>query len=132
MFKKIFFQGISAGILSTVACIIYNRIYFFATEIDFSKVVNISVLIGINLAACMLAAAGYWAFKKLLKRNADIFFNFSFTILSFASVIFPISISLPLSIKNPELFPGLTVPMHFFPALAWFTIRPLFIKEAKA
>ncbi|TAL41436.1 MAG: hypothetical protein EPN92_12950 [Chitinophagaceae bacterium] len=129
MFKKLFFQGISAGILSAVACIIYNRIYFFATEVDFSKVVNVPVLVGINLLACLLAAAGYWAFKKLLKKNADIFFNLTFTILSFASVIFPISISLPLDIKFPELFPGLTVPMHFFPALAWFTIRPLFIKE---
>ena len=129
MFKKIFFQGITAGVLSAVACIIYNRIYFFATEVDFSKLVNIPVLTSINLLACMLAATGYWAFKKLLKKNADIFFNLSFTILSFASVIFPISISLPLDIKNPELFPGLTVPMLFFPALAWFTVRPLFMKE---
>ena len=129
MVKKIFFQGISAGILSAVACIIYSRIYFFATEVDFSKVVNIPVLTGINLLACMLAGAGYWAFKKMLRKNAEIFFNLTFSILSFASVIFPISISLPLDIKYPELFPGLTVPMHFFPALAWFTIRPLFIKE---
>ncbi len=129
MFKKIFFQGITAGVLSAVACIIYNRIYFFATEVDFSKLVNIPVLTSINLLACMLAATGYWALKKLLKKNADIFFNLSFTILSFASVIFPISISLPLDIKNPELFPGLTVPMLFFPALAWFTVRPLFMKE---
>jgi hypothetical protein len=129
MFKKIFFQGILAGILSSVACIIYNRIYYFATEVDFSKVINIPVIIGINLLACMIAVVGYWIFLKLLKKNADIFFNLSFTILSFASVVFPISISLPLDIKFPELFPGLTVPMHFFPALAWFTIRPLFIKE---
>jgi hypothetical protein len=132
MFKKIFLLGICAGILSSVACIIYNRIYFFATEVDFSKVINIPVIIGINLMACMLAVVGYWAFKKLLKKNADIFFNLSFTILSFASVVFPISISLPLDIKFPELFPGLTVPMHFFPALAWFTIRPLFIKETQS
>ena len=129
MVKKLFFLGISAGILSTVACIIYNRIYFFATETDFSKVVNIPTMLGINLLACLIAAAGYWTFKKLLKKYADIFFNLLFTILSFASVILPISVSLPLDIKFPELFPGLTVPMHFFPALAWFTIRPLFIKE---
>ena len=129
MMKKIFFHGICAGVLSAVACIIYNRIYFFATEVDFSKVINIPVLIGINLLACMLAAAGYWALKKLLKKNADIFFNLIFTILSFASVIFPISISLPLDVKYPELFPGLTVPMHFFPALAWFTLQPLFIRD---
>ena len=124
-----FYHGISAGILSAVACIIYNRIYFFATEADFSKVINIPVITGINLFACLLAAVGFCAFKKLLKKNADIFFNLTFTILSFASVIYPVSVSLPLDIKFPELFPGLTVPMHFFPALAWFTLRPLFIKE---
>jgi len=129
MFKKIFYHGISAGILSAVACIIYNRIYFFATEVDFSKVINIPAITGINLFACMLAVAGYWAFKRLLKKNTDIFFNLTFTILSFASVLYPISVSLPLDIKFPELFPGLTVPMHFFPALAWFTVRPLFVKE---
>ena len=129
MGKKIFFYGISAGLLSALACIIYNRIYFFATETDFSKVINMPVIISINLLACMVAAVGYWALKKLLKKNADIFFNLTFTILSFASVIYPISVSLPLDIKSPELFPGLTVPMHFFPALAWFTLRPFFIKE---
>jgi hypothetical protein len=41
-------------------------------------------------------------------------------------VMYPISVSLPLEIKNPELFPGLAVPMIFFPALAWYTVKPLF------
>jgi hypothetical protein len=41
----------------------------------------------------------------------------------------PISISLPLDIKFPELFPGLGVPMVFFPSLAWYTINPLFQPE---
>lgn len=129
MNKKLFIQGLSAGILSSIACIIYNRIYLFATEVDFSKVVNIPVLISINLLACILAAAGCFVFKKLFKKNAELLFNLTFSILSFISVMYPISISLPLSIKNPELFPGLTVPMHFFPALAWFTLRPLFVNE---
>jgi len=31
----------------------------------------------------------------------------------------------------PELFPGLVVPMLFFPALAWFTLKPLFIKPGR-
>jgi hypothetical protein len=25
------------------------------------------------------------------------------------------------------LFPGLTIPMLFFPLLAWFTINPIFV-----
>ena len=129
MGKKIFFHGISAGILSATACIIFNKIYFFATEADFSKVLNIPVLIGINILACLVAAIVYWLAIKWLPKSGEIFFNFAFTILSFASVIIPIYFSLPLDIKYPELFPGLAVPMHFFPALAWFTLQPLFSQD---
>jgi len=129
MAKKLFFQALLAALLASTACIIYNRIYFFATEVDYSRIINIPVLIAINLSVCLLAAGGYWISLKLLKKWADIFFNLCFSLLSFASIVYPISVSLPLTIKSPELFPGLAVPMHFFPALAWFTIRPLFVKE---
>ena len=132
MQKKIFYHGLSAGLFSALACIIYNQIYFFATEANFSKVLNNVSLIAVNLGACLLASLGYWLITKWLNKNADIFFNFSFTILSFASVILPISLSLPLDIQYPELFPGLAVPMHFFPALAWFTLAPLFKSTNKA
>lgn len=118
-----------AAILAALACIIYNHIYFFATEINFSKVVNKTTIIAANVFACMIAAIGYYGLKKWLKNKADIIFNFAFAILSFASITYPIAAKLPLDILNPELFPGLTVPMHFFPALAWFTINPLFEKK---
>ncbi len=126
MYKKVFFWSITAGILSTISCIIYNRIYFFATEVDFSKVLNTLTLTGINLIACLVAGAGYWLLIKWLKVKGEIIFNFAFSILSFASVIIPFWATLPLNIESPELFPGLAVPMHFFPALAWFTLQPLF------
>ena len=126
MFKKVFYHGLFAGLLSALAGIIYYQIYFFATEADFSKILNTITIIAINLAACLIASIGYWYMVKWLKRTGVVFFNFSFTIISFASVIIPISFSLPLDVKYPELFPGLAVPMHFFPALAWFTLVPLF------
>ena len=47
-------------------------------------------------------------------------------VISFAAVMIPISLTLPLKIQFPELFPGLAVPMVFFPAMAWYTIKPLF------
>ena len=126
MFKKIFFHGLWAGLLSSTAAIIYHRIYFFATEADYSKIINIGSLVGSSLLGCLLAAIGYWLFNKWFGRRADIIFNLTFTLLCFASIVLPLSISLPLDIQNPELFPGLTIPMHFFPALAWFTLDPLF------
>lgn len=126
MFKKIFFLGILSGIVAAIAAIIYNRIYFFATETDFSKILNTGSIVGLNVGFCVLICFLYWVLVYLLKRNGEIVFNFLFFILSFTMVIFPISIALPLDIKNPELFPGLAVPMVFFPALAWHTLRPLF------
>ena len=129
MFKRIFFLGIFAGILASIAGIIYNRIYFFATETDFSKILNTVSIIGFNLVICLIICFIYWALAHWLKRKGEIVFNFLLAILSFAMVIIPISVSLPLEIKNPELFPGLAVPMVFFPALAWHTLKPLFIKE---
>src|SRR5215212_10280747 len=50
----------------------------------------------------------------------------------FASILAPFAMKLPFDIETPELFPGLIVPMHFFPALAWFTLKPLFIRSEKA
>lgn len=126
MFKRIFFLGIAAGFLAGLAGIIYNRIYFFATETDFSKILNSVSIIGLNVMICLIICLIYWALVYWLKRKGEIVFNFLIAILSFAMVIIPISISLPLNIKNPELFPGLAVPMVFFPALAWHTLRPLF------
>jgi hypothetical protein len=127
MFKRIFYWGISAGLLATLAGLIYNRVYFFATESDFSRLINAGSLVGANLLGCLLAAVGYWSITKWMKKRGELLFNLLFSILSFASIVIPISISLPLDIKQPELFPGLSIPMHFFPAIAWYTIRPVFV-----
>lgn len=131
MFKKIFFHGIVAGILAAVACMIYDRIYYFATETNFSRILNpvsiISLNIGVSVIACLIN--GVMIYR--LKSKGEIIFNFLYSIVSFAAVMIPISISLPLEIKNPELFPGLAVPMIFFPALAWYTVQPFFTHPAQ-
>lgn len=128
MFKRLFFWGLSAAILALAASIIYDRIYFFATEADFSRVINYGSLTGICLLSCLLAACIFWLFQKIFKSKGEIVFNFAFTIFSFGSIIVPISVQLPLDLPFPELFPALAVPMHFFPAMAWYTLRPLFIE----
>ena len=126
MFKKVLYHSLLAGVLASVAGIIYNRIYFFATEADFSKVLNTGSIIGLNIMVCIAAGLVYWGLIKSMNKKGEILFNFLFSIISFACVMIPISISLPLKIQFPELFPGLAVPMVFFPAIAWFTVRPLF------
>lgn len=129
MFRRIFFWGLTAGILSAVASILYKRIYEFAYEVTYAKIINIPVLVGANLIACLVAAIGFWACFRLFNTKGEIIFNFIFSIGSFASVMLPISAKLPLDVQFPEMFPLLTVPMHFFPVIAWFTIRPLFANK---
>ena len=126
MYKKIFFHSLTAGVLASIAGIIYNRIYFFATEADFSSVLNKGSITGLNIMVCLVAGILYWVLIKSFKKKGEIVFNFLFSIISFACVIIPISMTLPLKIQFPELFPGLAVPMVFFPAIAWYTVKPLF------
>jgi hypothetical protein len=115
--------------MAALAAIIYNKIHFFATAADFSGIINPGTMISLSLIACLLFSISYYFLKRLMKRNGIIVFHLLISILSFAAVVIPISISLPLSVRNPELFPGLAVPMIFFPALAWFTLKPLFIQN---
>ena len=131
MFKKHFYHGLTSGIMAALAAIIYSRIHYFATEADFSGIINLGTLISMNLIICLIISIAYYFFTVFFMTKRTIVFNLVISILSFAAVIIPISVSLPLSIRNPELFPGLAVPMVFFPVLAWFTFKPLFTIDEK-
>ncbi len=129
MFKKIFLLSISAGIFSSVACIVYYKVYYFALETDFSKIVNPGSMISVCLIACILAGTLYYFIKKWFLKKGKAVFNLVFVLLSFASIIVPFYVDIPVDIKNPELFYGLVIPMHFFPAVSWLALKELFIKE---
>lgn len=129
MTKTIFIHSLVAGILAAIAANIYNQIYFFATEVDYSAIINPGSLLGINLLVSCIAGLLYLLLTKLFKTRGPIIFNFVYSVGSFACIIVPIAVTLPLSTPFPELFPGLTVPMVFFPVIAWMTVDPLFKKS---
>ncbi|PSL45388.1 hypothetical protein CLV51_10490 [Chitinophaga niastensis] len=127
MLKKLLLLGVISGALAGIASLIYQKVYASSLGAGFT---NIAKPVGIMLSSvigCLIAALGYWLLSKVLKGKTEIVFNLLFAILSFVSILGPFAAKLPLDIETPELFPGLTIPMHFFPALAWFTLRPLFI-----
>lgn len=129
MSKVVFYQSLVAGILAAIAANIYSQIYFFATQIDYSTIINAGSLIGLNLMVSLLAGLLYGLLTFLFNAKGAIIFNFVYSIGSFACLIIPLAITLPLTTPFPELFPGLTVPMVFFPVIAWLTIDPLFKKN---
>jgi ABC-type branched-subunit amino acid transport system permease subunit len=129
MFKKALLLGVVSGLLAGIAGLVYAKVYYTANEADFSKVASAIRILASSLFGGVLAAIGYSILDKWLKTKGEIVFNFIFTLLSFASLLLPIGFKLPLTIETPELFPGMVIPMHFFPALGWYTLKPLFLRK---
>jgi hypothetical protein len=129
MFKKLLLLGAIAGVLAGVASLVYQKVYTGSTGADFSTIAKPVNIVLTCTVAGLLASVGYGLLIKWLPKQGEIIFNFLLMIITFASILGPFAVKLPLDIEQPELFPGLTVPMHFFPALAWFTLKPLFIKK---
>jgi len=128
-FKTVLIRGLVAAIASSLACIVWDKIYYFAMMTDFSAIINYGSIIGANIFAGVLMAIGYFVITKYVKKNGVLVFNILLATLSIASFYGPLSTSLPLDIMAPELFLGLAAPMHLFPALAWLTLQPLFEKK---
>jgi hypothetical protein len=124
--KNIFIHGLAAGILSAIASLVYSSLYQTTLGVSFDVVVNSGAIIGSSIFGCVLMAVGYMLLFKFNKEKFKGLLNIIISVLSFASIIAPIGMSLPLEIESPELFPGLVIPMHLFPAMAFFAIDPFF------
>ena len=130
MLKRLLLLGVVSGILAGIVALIYQKVYSSSVGADFSNIAKPVGIVMSNIVGCLIAALGYWILNKWLKAKTEIVFNFIFMILSFASMLTVFAAKLPLDVNAPELFPGLVIPMHFFPARAWFTLEPLFIKNS--
>ena len=124
--KKNILHGIIAGILAAVAGIVYQKAYEDAMFLDFSSVINPGSIAGASLFGCMLMAFGYWLLVRFNKPNLKAWLNVLITVLSFLSILGPLGVTLPLDVEFPEMFPGLAIPMHFFPAMIFFGLYPFF------
>jgi len=132
MYKRSLSLGLAAGVLSGVASVIYQHVYNAAVGADFSSIVTIVSIIIASIIGCSIAAIGYVWFSKWFKTNANQVFNLVFVVFCIISIISPIAFKLPLTVQSPELFPGMAVPMHLFPPLAWLTLHPFFFKDGRA
>jgi len=134
MFKKALLLGITAGILSGIAAVIFAGVYKETMFTDFSPVVPTINLMGACMFGCVLASLGYLGVIKISPKYGNIIFNFLFTFLTFASIIGPIAYKFPPELDVPGIdmitsyFIPFAITLHFFPALVWFTVKPIFIK----
>ena len=124
--KTHFIHGLLAGGLAGLAAVVYHMAYREALLVDFSAVMSTPAIVGSSIFGTMLAATGYHFFTKWVPANADTWFNALFLVLTFASFVGSFAANLPEDIESPELFPGLSIPMHLFPMLFWLALKPLF------
>lgn len=129
MLKKLLILGVVSGVLAGIVGLIYQKVYASSLGDGFTNVAKPVNIMVSCLLGCLIAAVGYFLLSKVLKSNTEAVFNLLFTVITFATILGPIAAKLPLETEMPELFPGLAIPMHFFPALAWFTLKPLFAKS---
>jgi len=130
--KNLLYHGILSGILASMAGIIYFEIYQYLMLTSFNSVVNWGSIVGASVLGCLLMTIGYWILMKFNLERYVGWMNVLIAMLSFASIIGAMDTALPLDMEFPELFPGLVVPMHFFPALSFFGIYPFFYTQKRS
>jgi hypothetical protein len=127
--KKHLIHGSVAGALAAVASIIFLNIYKQLYLVDFSTVIDEVAIISSSIIGCVLMAVGYIILDKIKKQNLYGAMNILIMVLSFLSIVPVMGMTLPLEVEFPELFPGMVVPMHFFPAVTFFGLTPFFKKN---
>lgn len=129
MLKKLLILAVVSGILGAVACLVYQKVYAESLGDGFKNIVTLQKIFAACIGANIVAAIGYFLLSKVLKGHTEAVFNILFAVITIATIVFPIGYKLPLDVEMPELFPGLAIPMHFFPVLGWMTLKPLFAKN---
>jgi hypothetical protein len=127
MFKKYFFTGLAAGVLSGLAAFFYYRIYVAALEVSYASIVSPASIFSASLFAGMLIALFSFGMNRLFKKDMEVLTSLLLAGVTLVSIVIPFMISLPLDVDRPELFPGLVVPMQLFPVLGWFACKPFFL-----
>ena len=120
---------LSAAIASAVAAFFslsWNMLYSEALLVDFSKPVSIlAITVGSIFGTTLLFAAHFFAIERF-GNKAERWLNVLIMLLTFVSTLSCFAYTLPLETKRPDLFIGLVVPMHFFPALSFWALLPFF------
>ena len=133
LFARSILLGLTAGVLSAVACLIFEKVYAETAFTDFSLLISKGAYFGACIFGCVVASIGYWTLKRFVPAFGTIIFNLLFTILTFASILGPIMYTWPVDLPEEqagliEYFPMYAMTLHFFPAIVWYTLKPIFIK----
>jgi hypothetical protein len=130
MFIRSLILGLTAGLLSGAACMVFAKVYADTMYVDFSPLVGPMNYFGACIFGCVLASIGFWAAVKVMPKYGEGVFNLLFAMATFASILGPIAHIWPLDADQDLItyFPMYAMTLHFFPAVVWFALKPWFMK----
>ncbi len=123
--KKFLIHALCSTIISCVAALIFNSFYH-AWVADFSRIINSVSIFAVYLFMNLFYSFAYMIGEMWKGEKSHPWVNVVLAILTFASIFFMFLVRLPLDIPNPELFPGLAVPLLLFPLIGFYTLLPFF------
>jgi hypothetical protein len=120
--------ALTTGLVAGLGSWRYGIVFSDAYLVDYSEVVPTLAIFFSSLIGTVLATLGYAGLTKFLPNWGEFIFGLLFAFLSIASIVGVFGATLPLSLSS-DLFLGYAIPMHFFPFLVWYALKPLFIRK---
>jgi len=128
VYRMLLFSAI-ASVMAVAFSLTYQWIYSEALLVDFSRIVSVPAVIGAIVFGTTFIFTAHLFLTNYLGRNAEKWLNVLLMIITFLSILPAFAATLPLETEKPALFPGMVVPMHFFPAMAFWSLLPFYRKE---
>jgi uncharacterized membrane protein len=108
-----------ASLIGTLYAYFYYQLLF-----DFSTVLPIwKVAFGL-ISFSLILFYVHLVFIKVIKQNPTFWFGLAFSIVTFVSILYPITES--VYVDASEFYPGFAIPLHFLPILMFFTFHQLY------
>jgi len=127
VFKKSLFLGIATAVFSSAGAILYAKFYN-DTLFDYSKLLSYTTIAASCTCVAIFASIGFWCATMVLKSWGEFAFNFLFAMGTMGSIYYPLDANMPSD--EFGYFVVYAIPLHFFPVLAWMTLKPLFFRKA--
>jgi hypothetical protein len=123
--------AVITGLVAGFGSWAYGKVFSDALLVDYSAVVPTVAIFISSLIGCGLATIGYAAAVRFAPNWGEFIFGMLFALISIASIVGVFGAQLPDSDDESfyYLIFGYAIPMHFFPFMVWFALKPLFIRK---
>jgi len=130
MINKIIF-ALSSGLLAGVVSYFYGDLIQTQLVEDYSKEVPTMAIFISCIIGTILATIGHWLFTKFVPKFGELIFGILFAGLTTVSLIGVLGFVFQgeTTEAHQYIFYSYAMPMHFFPFLAWYSLKPLFEKK---